>query len=184
MRPSLENLIEVGYGYLIKQFSLSVIPHYRTSYITKVGRGSTSVKQNQEIIIYPKSYALHDPKNSLKQLEFAIKHDGINLEIITCFFEHVSQKKITDFVRKTPTGKYNRIIWFLYEYLTNNLLILGDTKNVPYVNILDPKKYYTAIPIKSSRHAVKNNLLGDNKFCPCVRKTAILIQLLDRCGGF
>jgi len=169
-----DQLIEIGYNYLVKHYKLNIIPYHRMSYIAKTGRGSTSIKNNQEIVVYPNSYALADANDVLQQLEFALKHEGIHLEVLAGCFSNISSAMITSFVKQKPTGKYARIIWFLYEWLTENKLTLPDVKNIPYVDILDPKKYYVGGDQKSKRHAVNNNLLGNKTFCPFVRKTAVL----------
>ncbi len=53
---------------------------------------------------------------------------------------------------------------------------MQDVKNVPYVDLLDSKKYYTSKATKSKRHAINNNLLGNKEFCLIVRKTTILVN--------
>lgn len=110
----------------------------------------------------------------MAHLEFALKHEGVNLELIAIFFSHVSQETVTTFIQHTPTGKYSRIIWFLFEYLLECQLAIPNIKNVPYINVLDPAQYYVAKAEKSTRHAVNNNLLGNRIFCPMVRKTKVL----------
>lgn len=172
IRPS--DLVSIGYGELIRRYSLKIIPHYRITYISPTGRGSRHVHNRQEVVILPQSYMIPDPNNPLQQLEFAIKHEGINLEIIATFLPHLSEKEVTEFIKITPTGKYSRIIWFLYEFITDIRLKLQDVKNVPYVDLLDSKKYYTSNATKSKRHAINNNLLGNKEFCPVVRKTTLL----------
>lgn len=180
MKIQTTDLIPVGYGELVKRYQLKVIPHYRTTFISPTGRGSRYVHNRQEVVILPQSYALPNPKDALLQLEFAIKHEGINLEIMTAFFPNITADEISYFVNITPTGKYSRIIWFLYEFLTDERLELQDMKNVPYVNVLDPKKYYVSKTIKSKRQAINNNLIGNRGFCPVVRKTSLLAEFEEK----
>ena len=116
------DLIAIGYSSLIKQHELHVIPHFCASFINPTGRGYTFIEQEQEIRVYPQSYALADPMNSLSQLEFAIKHEGVNLEIISHCFELIKKNMITQFIRKTPTGKYARILWFFFFFFSGEML--------------------------------------------------------------
>ncbi len=176
MKLQFSGLEPVGYSELMRRYSLKVIPHYRSTYITLTGRGSTHSQNNQEIVILPKSYCLSNPNEPLQQLEFAIKHEGINFEIIASCFKQISAGAIQTFVAEKPTGKYRRIIWFLFEFLTDDKLELQDIKQVPYVNLLDPERYYVADVVKSKRHAVNNNLLGSRGFCPIVRRTPLLTE--------
>ncbi len=50
------------------------------------------MQNRQEVVILPKSYMIPEPNNPLQQLEFAIKHEGINLEIIATFY-HIFLKR-------------------------------------------------------------------------------------------
>jgi len=167
-------LVEIGYAYLIKACNLRALPPYRATYITSSGNGSRRITKQQEIVILPKRYALQRPQSLLEQLEFALKHEGVNLEVIRALISKLEAKKIQEFIQEKPTGKYRRALWFLYEFLTNETLALPDIKNTPYVDLLDPKKYYTLASKKSKRHAINNNLLGTREFCPSVRKTKLL----------
>jgi len=176
MKIDTSNLQPVGYSELIKRYELKVMPHYRVSYITLTGRGSSQINEHVETVIYPKIYIPKNPQNPLEQLEFAIKNEGINLEIITLFFERISTELLEEFIEERLTGKYRRKIWYLYEFLTETQLNIPDIKTTPYIDLLDPKNYYTANSIKSKRHAVNNNLFGDREFCPMVRKTETLLE--------
>lgn len=167
--------IAIGYSALVEQYDLKIIPHYRASYVRMQGQGQVRAKEDHlEIHIYPKSYALKNPSDPFAQLEFALKHDGLNLEIIKAFFTVIEKKQITNYVQKHPTSKYSRIVWFLYEFLTQNTLPIKDVKKVQYVHLLHPGLYFTSKPIKSARHGVFNNLLGNAEFCPVVRRTSVL----------
>lgn len=169
----------IGYQALVEFYNLSVIPHYRRSYIT-AQRASIQIDNNQEIHLYQKSYALKDPKNVFSQLEFAIKYDGINLEILEAVFEQIHSEEIEGAIKMHPSSKYLRMIWFLYEYLTEERLDIPDVKKLQYVNLLDPELYFTSKGIKSPRHYVYNNLIGFNKFCPIIRKTKTLLNFIEK----
>lgn len=163
--------IPVGYAAIIKQYNLSVIPHYRASYITIQGRGQIQIHDNQETHIYPKSYAIKNEKNIFDQLEFALKYDGVNLEILQAVFEKLNIKEIEELVKSQPTSKYVRILWFLYEFLTENKLSVPELQRLKYIDVLDSDRYFTSQSIKSKRHRVNNNLIGNKNFCPIIRKT-------------
>ncbi len=53
---------------------------------------------------------------------------------------------------------------------------MEDVKRGSYVNLVDPNDYYYGKELKSPRHRVVNNLLGNREFSPIVRKSARLIQ--------
>ncbi len=166
----------VGYQAIIEQYNFSVIPHYRKSYVASIGRGHVQINNNQEIHVYPKSYALKEPNNIFNQLEFAIKYDGINLEILEAIFKQLESKAVEAAIEKHPTSKYIRILWFLYEFLTKTKLNIPNAKRLQYVDILDPKHYFTSTGTKSKRHCINNNLMGTHEFCPIIRKTKNLLE--------
>lgn len=167
----MANYIPVGYTALIERFNLSVLEHYRKSFIAPKGRGSVHIENNREIHIYQKTYALKDPENIFEQLEFAIKHDGINLEILQAIFNKISDDDVVCYINNNKSGKYMRIVWFLYEFLTDREVCAPGLGRLKYVDILDRDRYFTANGIKSTRHKVINNLIGTKDFCPLVRKT-------------
>lgn len=167
------SLIPVGYQALIEKYDLTVLPHYRQSYITLKGRGSTVIHHNYEKHIYPKTYALKSDE-ALDHLEFALKHEGFHLGIIASLFKIVHSDDIKAYFLSQPTSKYARKIWFLYEYLTQRKIDIDDSKNLKYVELIDSSKYYTSDGTKSVRHKVINNLLGNREFCPFIRKTEAL----------
>lgn len=172
------NEIPIGYKAIVEKLKLNTLPHYRESYIAQAGRGKTIIENRHEIHIYPKTYALKNESDLLEQLEFALKYDGINFEIIKAFFSKIEKSHIISYIKKQPTGIYARKIWYLYEFLMDDLLPLEDCQRIKYVDLFDPKIYFTSLGEKSSRHAINNNSLGNNKFCPIVRRTEILEKFI------
>ncbi len=124
----------------------------------------------------------HAPENSLEgHLVFALKWEGLDLLVLKRLFTAVLPKDIANIVRNQPTGSYARRIWFLYEWLTGQLLDLPDATGGRYVNALDPRMQYAASEgTRSKRHRVRNNLPGTPCFCPLVFVTEKLEAFLDR----
>jgi len=60
--------------------------------------------------------------------------------------------------------------------LTGKLLKANDLSRTGYINILDPKLHLTGSVRKVRRQRVNNNLLGDNIYCPLIRRTDALIR--------
>ena len=111
-------------------------------------------------------------------LEFALKYDGTNLAILASLFQKIEEDELLEYVRSKPTGKYARRLWFLYEFLTGKTLPLDDLRQGNYVDLLEPDAYYTVAPARPiRRQRINDNLLGDRRFCPTIRRTAILRDL-------
>jgi hypothetical protein len=117
----------------------------------------------------------HAPSPDLEgHLTFALKYEGLDLAILKRLFSAVGPAKIEAIVRKKPTGRYARRIWFLYEWLTGNRLDLPDAEKGTYEQVVDPEQQWSIPGENSTRHRVRNNLPGTPEFCPLVFRTKAL----------
>jgi hypothetical protein len=99
----------------------------------------------------------------------------MNLAILAGLFQAVTPEDFQGYVRSKPTGKYTRRLWFLYEFLTGTILRIDDVKQGNYIDLLDPDEYYTVTPARQvRRQRINDNLPGDRRFCPTIRRTDIL----------
>lgn len=164
----------IGYLWLVDHYKIKSIPHFRWSYIIKYGARRVLQDTSPQIYLYDVDYALDDPEDSMQNLVFALKHEGLNLEIISSLFNCITTEVVQKFVAEQQTGKYQRIVWYLYEKLTEKSLSISDLKNGSYIYLLDAEEYYTAKPVQHRRYMIKDNLLGTVHFSPFVRKTDLL----------
>ncbi len=164
------NARSAGYAYFIEKYQLTVMPHWHKS---SVSSASTHHSKSQDGFIkdiYPQSYWPNGGDGN--HLEFALKYDGVNLAILYTIFNTIDEKDLLTYIKTKPTGKYARRIWFLYEFLTGKELPLQNLTKGNYTELLEPKRYYTVIPgERIQRQRIVNNLLGNKKFCPIVRRT-------------
>lgn len=164
-----------GYTTLIRRYDLSVLPNWHES---AVADGNTHVIESVAGGIRELFPSRYWPGDSLgNQLEFALKYDGTNLGILAKVFMAAPRDDLLSYIRSKPTGKYARRIWYLYELLTGSRLPLKDLNQGNYVNLLEPEEYYTSPGRPVRRQRVRDNLLGDSRFSPAVRRT-------DRLKGF
>jgi len=121
------------------------------------------------------------PENNLhNHLQLAFRYEGINLSVLDRLFQVVPAEEITEMVQRQTTGTFSRRLWFIYEWMTGSRLDLPDLGKVKYVNFLDEELHYTGIIVEnSSRHKIHDNLPGTPAFCPIVRRTPELVQLLE-----
>jgi len=113
-------------------------------------------------------------------LTFALRHEDIDLLILKRVFEAVSPNTMAAFVRAAPSGNTTRRAWFLYEAFTDRTLRVSDAPEAAALDLLDPKAYFTGKPRLSKRHRVRDNLLGTGRFCPVIRRTTALADLVAR----
>ncbi len=186
-----------GYAALIKRHNLDVIPNWHESFVASSGMRRVDATAGAVRETYPPAYW---PGETLgDQLEFALKYDGVNLAILASIFRVFDVDGFTAYLKSKPTGKYARRLWYLYELLTGERLPLDDLKRGNYVDLLDPDKYYTASTapepvtyegepvtyegepltygssvLRIRRQRIIDNLLGDSRFCPTVRRSETL----------
>ncbi len=162
-----------GYAALIARYNLDVIPNWHESLVANHGLHRAGIREGVTEDIYPSRYWPGDTLGD--HLEFALKYDGTNLAILSVLFETAEEQDILDYIQSKPTGKYSRRLWFLYEFLTGKVLPLDDLKQGGYISLLEPDKYYTVTPgRKVRRQRINDNLLGERRFCPTVRRTETL----------
>jgi hypothetical protein len=163
-----------GYSFLIQQFDLQVLPHWRES---EVG-GS----KHQKIVetdgrireVFPNSYWPGDER--LSHLEFALKYDGISLEILSEVFSKADVKELVSWIIAKPQGQYTRRIWYLYEWMTGKRLKIDNLTKGNYIDLLNKDEYYTAQDLMVRRQRIRDNMLGNSKFCPLIRRTETMLK--------
>jgi hypothetical protein len=165
---------KVGYGALVDQYGLKTLPHYRISEISGAARGRQLVEAGP-----PARYRFetrYRPEATLSgQLEFALKYEGVNLEILDALFEATGPREIAAWLKRVPNSAYARRIGFLYEWLKGEELHPVATPKDRYIELLDPEEYVVASsPERAPRFRILNNLPGTRQFCPLVRRTGVI----------
>jgi hypothetical protein len=155
---------------LIDRYGLDVLPNWHSSFISQAGTGRSAIHDGRTASFYPQSYWPGDGTGD--HIAFALKYDGVNLNILSALFEKMKADELTAWIELTPTGRYARKAWFLYEFLSGRELPLPDLNRGNYLDLLEPDRYYTLFPgHRARRQRIMNNLLGGQAFCPIVRRT-------------
>jgi Fic family protein len=157
-----------GYQWLIEQLNLNVVPHHCRSFVSDKNIHRTVQKAGLTEEYYPKSKSLDN--STCGHLEFAVKNEGINLAVLKACFLKINAPELTEYVHKKPTGRFGRILWFLYEELTGSRLDIPDLKQGNYVDLLNPDKYFTGISVPHPRQRINMNLPGTLQMSPILRR--------------
>jgi len=167
-----------GYAALTQRLGLQVIPNWHESTVTS---GGTHRIDSAGDVVRETYTSRYWPGEGLADhLEFALKYDGVNLAILAGIFDAAGPAEITAYVKSKPTGKYARRIWYLYELIAGKRLPIDDLKRCGYVDLLKPDAYVTASPAKRiSRQCINDNLLGDGRFCPMIRRTETIQRFMQ-----
>jgi len=162
-----------GYARLVTRYALEAMPNWHRSTVSTNASQSREVKGGVVEETYPANYWPGDGVGD--HLEFALKYDGVNLATLASLFEAMGEQDLLEYIQSKPTGKYARRLWFFYEFLTGKRLPLEDLSLGNYVDALDPTAYFaTEPPRRVRRQRVNDNMLGDRRFCPIVRRTEVL----------
>ncbi len=157
-----------GYSALIRVYNLNVPLPDNLAAISQQHRKYKEGKW----AVFTKRHRPND--NLLAHLTFALKYEGVDLNIIKSLFIAIEEDEIVSIIKNEPTGSYTRRIWFLYEWLLDAQLPVQDATTVNYADVIDTKLQYGGPSEFSKRHRVRNNLPGVKQFCPLVRKTVTL----------
>jgi hypothetical protein len=155
-----------GYSALIARYGLAIpLPPYLAAIGT---RRNPSSSESWRLITNRQA----PPTDLGGHLEFALKHEGVNLPVLSALFRVLAKRELADWIGATPGGANTRRIWFLYEWLTGERLDIPPVPKMRAVPVLDSSKQFgLRAGTRSARHSVIDNLPGTRDFCPLVRRT-------------
>ena len=164
-----------GYAHLINQDSISAIAPAISAEVRSVTRKETI----GQTIAVPAKLA-PAPDDRLGHVLFAIKHEGINLQVLAQALPAIPEPEIRQAFDASPNSQYLRKACFLWEHFTGET-IQRATESIQqaYVPLFNPKAYITGQGQKNPRWRVIFNGLGTLDYCITVRRTRELQALLD-----
>jgi hypothetical protein len=166
----------IGYRWLIDRYGLTVTQPLRVETATGTTRntvsdGFTERRTVPEVLRPDPTLAGH--------LTFALKHEGVHLELLSRLFAVGLVDELQEWVRAEPTGQYARRSGYFYEWLTGRQLDVPDLTRGNYVDALDSERELVGPnPTNNARWRVRDNLLGVRDFCPQIQRTADLDRAL------
>lgn len=118
----------------------------------------------------------------LPQAMFALKHEGVRLDLLLALLRQVPPEDLSALVRAAPNSVYGRKLGHLWErWHQRRLPGLSDLAVASaYVPLFDPEQYVVGTAQRDARWRIEFNGLGDLDFCPVVRKTPALRALVDQ----
>jgi len=167
-----------GYTYLVQELDLSLPPLGMELGQGEKARDETRPYGSVKIKILAKSKKTGS--DIFENIETAINYQGVRLAYLVPIFEEIDSLGLTLFIKKRPKSVIRRCIWYLYEWLMSEELEIEKSQS-NYAMLLDDRYYFTASNgVKNSRTRIVNNLLGNKKFCPMVRKTKKILSNADK----
>jgi hypothetical protein len=151
--------------------------------LSTVGAGSrrTVVEPGRTVERFTTRYDYGD--SAVGDLKFAFRNEPLDLGLLRQAFLRIEPEQLEGWIAAEPTSAHGRRAWFLCELLTNGRLELADAARGNYVPALDPERHLVCGDAgvkerRSPRHRVIDNRLGSLNFCPLVRRTTRLVELM------
>jgi hypothetical protein len=173
--PSADRLGPIGLTRLIRDLDLKIpLPATRSEVVA--GARRSRIADGLVLEQYPPLYA---PKALLGHLKFALRHEPVDMGVLHAVLTALDRKLLENWVRDEHTSVFARRAWYLYELFAGATLDVEDVPPTGYVDLLDPKRHVTGVPVRARRQRVNDNLLGNAGYCPLIRRT----DALDRFMG-
>ncbi|WP_028635084.1 Fic family protein [Pseudomonas parafulva] len=169
--------MQVGFKALAARHGIALVQPLRvgsTLGASRISRDTGNQIEHQ----YPPHYRPTD--DFAGHFEFGLKYEEVHLEFFARLFAVVGPKPIEAWCTSAPFGQYARRTGFLYEWLTGQPLDVPDVTNGGYVDAVAADKYLTRTkPARVRRWRINNNLPGTPVFCPVVRRTQAVQEVLQ-----
>ena len=164
----------VGYEFLKDSLETGAFAREKPAHVSSV----TKIVALPDFLAVPSAVA--PPGNDpLTHLQFALKHEGLDLQAAMLALKHMDGHQIGQAFLGSPSSAYLRQIAYLWELA--NRKELGDlpAASGPYSPLFDAQKFVTGKTRRNARWRVDFNGLGTTDYCPTVQRTPKLQSLFD-----
>lgn len=167
-----------GYSHLIEHYRLVARPlPVRARIDTRIRGRQTEPSGDHEILLFEEKYRPED--HLIGHLQFALRYEGINLEVLSLLFNQCGEVELNNWLAENPASIYARRAGYLYEWLTGKSLKPQVPAKTRYVELIDNEiQLGIKQGEKDTRFRVINNLPGNRDFCPLVRRTPYLSEMV------
>ena len=170
----------IGYARLVEAHELPARPRGMTAVIDTAIKGRrTDDAGGIALMRFEPKYR---PEPTLAgDLQFALRYEGIDLEVLALLFAKTGRTELEDWLRRQPESSFARRAGYLYEWLTGNELTAAVPRKAAYVPVLDETlQFAVAGGVRNTKFRVIDNLPGNRRFCPLVRKTPFLREIVEK----
>ena len=170
----------IGYAHLIEQFQLPTRQPMNIAVIESAVKGrQTAQRGESEVLQFEPRYRA--APDLISQLQFALRYEGLNLEVLALLFQKTGHPEIERHLRAHPESTFARRLGYLYEWLTTNEIDAQAAPRAAYVPVLDEKlQFGLSGGERDAKFRVISNLPGNPRFCPLVRKTTFLQNMVQK----
>ena len=169
-----------GYARLTEDFELSIrqLTSYAVIDSAAKGRKAKTLGYGEIMVFEPRYRPEQTP---IGHLQFALKYEGLNLELLARLFEKTGAEDIEALIAQKPESIFGRRIGYLYEWLTKREIKAVVASRAAYVKVVDEKlQFGMATGAKNGKFRVIDNLPGNQRFCALARKTKYLQAMVEK----
>jgi hypothetical protein len=170
----------VGYARLVADYELDTLPLARSAVLDTAIKGRKVTPQGgAQLERFEPRYR---PKATLVgHLQFALRYEGIDLAILAPLFAKAGRAELQQWLIDQPESAAARRAGYLYEWLTGKELVVKVPRRAAYVPLVDHElQFCVSTGRKDTQFRVIDNLIGNRRFCPLVRKTTFLERLIAK----
>ncbi len=170
----------VGYARMAEDFELSIrqLTSYAVIDSAAKGRKAKTLGYGEIMVFEPRYRPEQTP---IGHLQFALKYEGLNLELLARLFEKTGAGDIEALIAQKPESIFGRRIGYLYEWLTKREIKAVVASRAAYVKVVDEKlQFGMATGDKNGKFRVIDNLPGNQRFCALARKTKYLQAMVEK----
>ena len=117
---------QVGYSWLGQRFEIETLDYWISSFVQEKGNAQKEIRDGRVIEVH--RAGAWPGETWTDHLEFALKREGLHLELLRKLMPVLPRKEVIDYIQATPTGRYSRIVWYLYENFVGERLPIDDLK--------------------------------------------------------
>ncbi len=167
-------MTSIGYDFLRKSLGLQAFAMTRPAMVKPV----TRVEETPTFLAVP-GHVAPDSGDPLDHVLFALKHEGVNLQVLAEALPQVSQDALLEQLRGTPNGQYLRIAGYLWECFTGRTLADAPAIGGATVDLFDTRRYVTGPGVRNAKWRVSFNGLGTPRYCATVERTPTIQAGID-----
>jgi hypothetical protein len=174
----------IGYAFLLTLPGITAFPPRQPAVVKPV----TRIESTPTFLAVPRHVA-PTSDNPLDHLLFALKHEGVNMQILAQTLKRIEPADLLAAVRSAPGGIYIRKACYLWELFTEGKLEDLPTITGAATDLFEPKRYVTGASRRNARWRVNFNGIGTPHYCATVERTeqveaGLAEDLLNRVNEF
>lgn len=167
-----ESSKSLGYIWLIEHFSL---PEQALS-VTCYSSNASTINKEASSHFYPRHYRPR-ADSIVGHLTFALKYEPLNLACLMEVFKQPALKcELEGALRVNPNSKYNRLLGFYFEWLTQKTIDSPSLSAGNYIDAVDADLYYVAPCLRERKFRINNNLIGSGKLSALLVRNENLVS--------